>query len=769
MSTLYSNIFLQRKNHDFVPKRAPLFQISMKSYCTLLALTCTLGTFAQSPNDSIATRTDSIPQKDQKLSSALIVGQRQNKVENAAMGITYLRPEHIRSIPTMFGEADIIKALQMQPGVSAGVDGFAGMMVRGGDSDQNLFLIDGNPIYQMNHAGGLFSAYNIEAVRDVAFYKSSFPARYGGRLSSVVDIITKPGDSNHYKGSFSIGLTSANINFGGPIIKNRTSFNVSMRRSWLDALTTPALAIANNDSKSLGEKSKGAYAFTDFNLMVNHRFEKYGTLSLVGYYGVDNLSLGYEDWSVDVSYAKNKYHDKSDLHLKWGNFLTALKWSLPVGDQWVHNLNLAYTRYNSKFGVAYDYKMGEKGTPSYSHEYADFDVVNGIDDVSLRSQWLWSFGNRESLRFGLDYTLHRFTPEQNRQHSSNTNITFADNEPAVHAHETALYADAELRPTDWFQVNAGLRFSDFLVREKNYLMIEPRLSANFRVSPSVSFKAGYARMTQFVQQVSNTYISLPTDYWMPVTDRHAPLVSDQYSIGGYYSYKNEWNLSVEGWYKRMSRLLEYREHHNLLAQNIAWVDKLTSGKGTSYGVDFLLEKNFGRVAGFLGYGLLWTERHFKELNQGNPFPSKYDNRHKFNVALSYRATRRIEMNAAWTVMTGNLITLPLEDYNYSTETHPLTPKKPDYQNGDPVEYVNQRNNFRLPAYHRLDAGINFYRFHKKSGKQSIWNISAYNAYAKKNPIMIQKTTEHRGTEMRARLRGLALFIIVPSISYTLKF
>lgn len=232
----------------------------MKHYCTLLAFTSTLGLFAQSPNDSIKTSSDSIPQKDQKLSSALIVGQRQNKVENTAMGLTFLRPEHIRSIPTMFGEADIIKALQMQPGVSAGVDGFAGMMVRGGDNDQNLFLIDGNPIYQMNHAGGLFSAYNIEAVRDVAFYKGAFPARYGGRLSSVVDILTKPGDPNHYKGSFTIGLTSANLNFGGPIIKNRTSFNLSMRRSWLDALTAPAIAIANSESKRDGEKSKGGYA-----------------------------------------------------------------------------------------------------------------------------------------------------------------------------------------------------------------------------------------------------------------------------------------------------------------------------------------------------------------------------------------------------------------------------------------------------------------------------------------------------------------------------
>lgn len=741
----------------------------MKRYCTLLSFALgASGMLAQTPNDGLATTTDSIAKKDQKLSSALIVGQRQNKVENTSMGLTFLRPEHIRSIPTMFGEADIIKALQMQPGVSAGVDGFAGMMVRGGDNDQNLFLIDGNPIYQMNHAGGLFSAYNIEAVRDVAFYKSAFPARYGGRLSSVVDILTKPGDPNQYKGTFTIGLTSANLNFGGPIIKNRTSFNLSMRRSWLDALTTPAIAIANSDSKSDGEKTKGGYAFTDFNLLINHRFEKYGTLSLLGYYGNDKLYMGYESWSIGETTPANRYHDKSDLHLKWGNLLTALKWSLPINDQWVHNLNLAYTRYHSGFGVSYDYQTGEKGTSNHEHEYADFDVVNGIDDISLRSQWFRTFGNNENLRFGLDYILHRFTPEQNRQRSSNTNITFADNEPSVHAHETALYADAELRPKEWFHLNAGLRISDFLVKGKNYLMIEPRLSANFIVHPSVSFKASYARMTQFVQQVSNTYISLPTDYWMPVTDKHAPLLSDQFSIGAYYSYRNKWNLSLEGWYKHMSRLLEYREHHNLLGRQTAWVDKLTSGKGISYGIDLQLEKNFGRIAGFVGYGLLWTERQFKELNHGRPFPSKYDNRHKFNIALSYRATRRIEINTSWTIMTGNLITLPLEDYHYSTSTHPLTPQKPGYQDGETIEYVSERNNFRLPAYHRLDAGINFYRYHK-SGKQSIWNISAYNAYAQKNPIMIQKTTEHRGTETRARLRGLALFVIVPSISYTLKF
>lgn len=746
----------------------PLFTLSL---LTALPLCAQAHTAMPAAADSV--RRDTV-----KLESALIVGQRQNKVQTPTMGLTYLRPEHIKSIPTLMGDADMVKALQMQPGVSPGVDGFAGLMVRGGNNDQNLFLIDGNPIYQMNHAGGLFSAYNIEAIRDVAFYKGAFPARYGGRLSSVVDIITKPGDMNRYHGNFSIGLTAANLSVGGPIVKNRTSFNIAVRRSWLDLLTTPALALYNKDAKSSGEKITAAYAFTDLNLHLNHRFNRLGTLSFIGYFGEDRLHTGGDDWTVNNPNPDAYWRQNFDAHLKWNNLLGTLKWNLPVADHLLHSLSLTYTRYHSGFGVTAEEINGQKGRPNYFYDRSTKDIVNGIDDVSLRSQWLWTPQRELTFRFGADYTHHRFTPEQNRETSTNEKIKFVDNNRRLDANETALYGDVEWKPMERFNFNAGLRLSDFAVSGKNYLTIEPRASLNFLLSPDLSVKAGYARMSQFVQQVSETYIALPTDYWMPVTSRHAPLTSDLFSLGAYYSLHNRWNFSIEGWYKKMNHLLEYREGHGLLARSISWVDKLTEGKGTAYGIDLQVEKNFGRLAGFVGYGLLWTDRTFPELNQGRTFPSKYDNRHKFNIAFSYRASRRIELNAAWTVMSGNLMTLAYDSYDYAGDGE--GPDYPSYREDRLLPHISSKNNFRLPAYHRLDLGINFHRFHKKSGRRSIWNISIYNAYSHLNPIMVRQkqeydyetsagTTGRRRQVNKVRFQSIALFPIIPSISYTLKF
>ena len=310
--------------------------------------------------DSVRSAVDSTA-RTVKLNSALIVGRRQNKVDNAAMGLNFLRPEQIRSIPTIMGEVDLIKALQMQPGVSPGLEGLAGMMVRGGNDDQNLFLIDGNPIYQMNHLGGLFSAFNVAAIRDVAFYKSSFPARYGGRLSSVVDVTTQPGDAERYHVNFGIGLTSANLGVSGPIVKGRTTFNVAVRRTWFDVITTPALAIANADAKRNGEKYNAHYAFTDLNLHLNHRTDRWGTFSFVGYAGQDDISTGTDSWNQSAKAPKDEVRDKYEMGMRWGNRLASFKWQLPLGEHWMHNLTLAYTRYGSKCHFIFDNEAGRPG------------------------------------------------------------------------------------------------------------------------------------------------------------------------------------------------------------------------------------------------------------------------------------------------------------------------------------------------------------------------------------------------------------------------
>lgn len=717
--------------------------------------------------DTVRTPADTV-RRNVNLRSALVVGQRQNKVDNATMGLNFLRPEQIRSIPTIMGEADLIKALQMQPGVAPGLEGLAGMMVRGGNDDQNLFLIDGNPIYQMNHFGGLFSAFNISAVRDVAFYKSSFPARYGGRLSSVVDVISQTGSPDGYHGNFGIGLTSANVSVGGPIVRGRTTFNVAMRRSWFDVLTVPALAIANADSKRNGEKNDGHYSFTDFNLRLNHRTASAGTFSLVGYLGQDNLGVSSEDWSVNAM-PRDQNRSEIAAGMRWGNRLLAVKWQLPVGSDWMHSLTAAYTHYGSKSTFENENTVSVKTEDNYEHNFYKKTIVNGIDDWSLRSQWTWTPRNEFTLRTGVDYTYHIFSPEDRDTRTNQPGLqTEAPGRPKVYAHEVSAYGDAEWQPAEAWRVNAGLRVSDFAVSGKNYVEFEPRASVAYLFTPALSVKAAYSRMGQYVQQVSQSYLSLPTDYWMPVTDRHAPLVSDLVSAGAYYTYRNRWNVSIEGWYKHMSRLLDYREGLGQMSAGMAWSDKLTQGTGEAYGVDVLVEKNFGRWAGFLGYGLLWTDRHFPELNFGRSFPSKYDNRHKLNIAVSYRPSRRWELNAAWTYMTGSLITLAYESYPY-TVPHGDAPSYPFTFDDQYLSYVRGKNNYRLPAFHRLDLGVNFYRFHKRSGKQSIWTLSVYNAYNRHNPMMVMRDTSDEGYRGHPRFRLISVLPIIPSVTYTLRF
>lgn len=330
--------------------------------------------------------------------------------------------------------------------------------------------------------------------------------------------------------------------------------------------------------------------------------------------------------------------------------------------------------------------------------------------------------------------------------------------------------EGDIQAAPWLQFNAGLRGSFFRVEGKQYPVFEPRISANFRLSPIVSLKAGYAKMSQFVQQVSDNYISLPTDYWLPITRHFAPLTSHQVSAGIYVSPGQRYTFSLEGYYKKMSNLLEYKDNYKYM-QTDSWEQTLCSGNGRAYGMDFQAEAEFGNIQGFIGYGLMWSDRLFPELNGGKRFPSKYDNRHKVTLSATWRLSPRIELNAGWVFMTGNRATLSLENYaypdGYPTDIVPTYPNKEE----EMPNYYEGKNNVRLPAYHRLDLGINFYRPLKR-GRMRIWNISLYNAYSRMNPIMIEKNNQKQTTDgqsLAPRFRQFALFPLIPSVSYTYKF
>ncbi|WP_415956018.1 TonB-dependent receptor plug domain-containing protein [Phocaeicola plebeius] len=692
-----------------------------------------------------------------------------DKPRNPQMGMTVMDDNAIRNVPTLLGEPDVIKALQLQPGVSAGTEGFAGMFVRGGENDENLFLIDGCSIYHTNHLGGLFSPFNANAVSHLTFYKSAFPARYGGRLSSVTDLSMKSGDYESWHGNFTMGLTSANVSFSGPLVKDQTSLFVALRRSWLELVSVPALAIINASKKKSGEKVIAGYNFTDFNLKLSHRLRRFGTLSLLGYYGHDRLKMGEHRFSNDGEDTDPYFH-KNENRLGWGNMLTSLRWHLPINTLFAYNMKASYTRYQSDFRKTVETVSGREGKNGYENNGSRTESRNAIHDLSVDASLAFIPSDRIIIRLGTQYTHHRYTPEEEIQESTSLPSGNGNNESRVIANEWNAYLEGDLEVFHWLRFNAGMHGSFFRVEGKQYQVFEPRVSADFRLSPVVSLKAGYARMSQFVQQVSDNYISLPTDYWLPITRNFSPLTSDQFSAGIYVSPDKKYTFSVEGYYKKMDHLLEYRDDYKDL-QVTSWEDRLTSGSGRAYGADFQAEADFGKLHGFIGYGLMWSDRLFADQNGGKRFPSKYDNRHKVTLSATWKCSERVELNAGWVFMTGNRVTLSLENYSYP-DGYPtnIVPSYP-HKDEEMLDYYAGKNNVRLPAYHRLDVGINIYRSLRR-GRTGIWNVSLYNAYSRMNPIMIEKNNQKQsmnGTPLVPRFRQFALFPIIPSVSYTYKF
>ena len=714
------------------------------------------------------------------LEEVVITGQSNDKqsVLSTQMGALEINQQTIRSTPVMFGEADIIKTLQLTPGVSAGTEGTAGMYVRGGNVDENLFLIDGNPVYQINHIGGIFSAFNPEAISGMDFFKSGFPSRYGGRLSSVVDVHTKEGNMKEYHGSASIGLISGNLNFEGPIIKDRTSFNIGLRRTWLDVLSAPAVAIANKITKKDGTRLRARYAFHDLNLKVNHIFNDRSRMYLSLYNGNDVLKGGSTDFPDQDS--DNNYNYDSDVSLRWGNIMATAGWTYVFNNRLFGKVSGVFTRYHSRLRNTEHDVVGNEGDEDYSDSFRENETNTGITDFGLRTSFDYLPASAHHIRFGGDYLVHRFHPEYNRsvayEKNEETSIEIGQEfaNDLLWGHEAGVYAEDDWTLSSAVRLNAGLRFSLFNVQGKTYTGLEPRVSLRWLLDDNLSFKASYSRMNQYVHLISNSFISLPTDAWMPVTRKLKPLISDQVSAGFYYNLNKEYNFSVEGYYKTLDNLLEYRDGHTFTPSFVNWEDKLTAGEGRSYGAEFMVRKETGRTTGWVGYGLSWSDRQFDELNQGARYPARFDNRHKLNIVVMHKISPKVELSAAWSYASGNHVTLSLENY-YENGTGSPTNNDNHYMDAsESIDYYEGRNNYQLPAYHRLDLGIKIYR-PKKKGRMGIWTVSIYNVYSRMNPFMIyksDKTVPDPGSSYGKNVpvfKTIGIMPIIPSISYTYKF
>jgi hypothetical protein len=452
-------------------------------------------------------------------------------------------------------------------------------------------------------------------------------------------------------------------------------------------------------------------------------------------------------------------------------------WQYKINDKLSADINAAFTHYSSVLGRKTTETTGIKNTPGYDYLFIENTTENGINDYSIKASFNYNPKYSHNFFFGANYVHHRFMPEFTKA-ISNTNsggngTSNANN--IFSANEVNLFIEDNWNIFKALNVNGGLRFTLFDVHGKTYSSLEPRISARLLLSPCLSMKASYSRMSQYAQQVSDSYISLPTDFWMPVSKNQKPLVSDQVSSGFYYNLNNKYSFSVEGYYKWMNNLLDYKDGYNFLPSTISWENKLASGKGWSYGADFMASKETGNITGYVSYGLMWANRQFPQINNGIKFPSKYDNRHKINIVANWKLNKNIELNGSWTYMTGNRVTLALENYQGIRETGFLSDKFPSiyYFQEAGLSYYDKKNNIRLPSYHSLDVGINIYR-PKKNGRMGIWNISVYNAYSRMNPIVVSKESlyvysDNVNYKLTNKFRTLSLLPIMPSISYTYKF
>ena len=679
------------------------------------------------------------------------------------MSVVELPVQQIKSIPTLFGEADVLKAIQLLPGVQNGSEGSAGMYVRGGGPDENLLLLDGVPVYNVNHALGFFSVFNPDALKNVTLYKGSFPAHFGGRLSSVVDIRMKEGDMQKYHGNVSVGLISSKLNVEGPIVKDKLSFNLSFRRTYGDLLIKPTLWIASAISPDMS-KLRAGYNFYDLNAKLNWKISDKDRLYLSFYTGDDAISFGvrYKDYENDgVQYTNNM-----GLGWRWGNKVASLRWNHVMSQKLFMDASVNYTQYRHRLTMDMsDERFYEQYNQTVKDEF-NMAYKSGINDLTAKVDFDYTPLPNHEIRFGGNYTYHMFRPEVQSAKMVEGNQTAIDTTMSasnVYAHETALYAEDNMTFGDIFRVNAGVHYSTFTVEGKTYQSVQPRLSASVMLASNLSLKAGYAYMTQYVHLLSNSSLSLPTDLWVPVTKNIVPMNAHQWSLGAFYELPRLFDISLEGYYKTMDNLIEYKDGASFFGSSDTWENKVCMGRGWAYGVEFLVQRSFGKTTGWIGYTWAHSKRKFDregmEINGGKVFPAKYDRRHDISITVQHKFSDRFDLSGTWVFSSGNCGTLGTQVYEGLMDEWGYIPS------------INalERNNFRMGNYHRLDLSVNFHK-QKKHGIRT-WNISVYNVYNHKNPFIVYTDygwDEATQTEKK-KLMQASLFPIIPSVSYSYKF
>lgn len=689
-------------------------------------------------------------------------------VQSVQMSAIEVPISTIKGIPAIGGEVDILKAIQLLPGVQSGTEGSAGLYVRGGGPDGNLILLDGVPLYSVNHMLGFFSVFNADAVKNVTLYKGNFPARYGGRLSSIIDVRQKDGDAYGYHGNLTVGLIATKLSVEGPIywkkedrlkhrnketVKGQTTFNISARRTLYDLFVAPIAAAVTSSETNGEEVTTGGYYFYDLNAKLTHIFSENDKLSGSFYWGDDVIYA-----NIRQKGSGNDTSMRMKMRYNWGNLFAAVNYEHRFTGRIYNTSQLSFTRYKYNLSVSMDEKKKSNNTTLedelalYYHSY--------IMDVMAQTNFEWRPTNKHEIHFGANYTYHMFRPQvQSLSANVNEGISYDTTIVAgemLHTHEANVYFEHTYTPCSWYRLNYGLHAGLYHIQDKTYPSLEPRIGMRFLLYKDLALKLSYAYMSQYVHLLSNTSVSLPTDLWVPSTTNIPPMRSMQAAAGITYNICNQVELSVEGYYKKMVNLLEYKDGASYLsARN--WQELVCVGDGWSYGVELLLQRRVGPVTGWIGYTWSRTmhqfDRNGQEINYGKPFHAKYDREHDLSVTLQYRINRKWEVAATFIYGTGTRGTLALQrttDYLYSSGKSVAVP------------IIEERNNYKMPDYHRLDLGATCHLKDKKHKEfEHIVNMSVYNAYCNFNPFLVYASG--------GKLYKLSLFPILPSVSYTFKF
>jgi hypothetical protein len=678
-------------------------------------------------------------------------------IQSSRTGTIDIPVSQIVNVPSFMGEADVVKTIQLFPGVQSGNEGFSGLYVRGGGADQNLVLLDDVPVYHMEHLLGFFSVFNPDAINKITLIKGGFPAQYGGRLSSVLDIRTYEGNNQKLKGSVGIGLLSSKLSLDGPLWNKNTTFSVSLRRTYYDLMA----AIFQNS-----ENSSGSYYFYDINAKVNHTFSPKSRLYLSFYNGKDDVESHYNFKDItksllddDYDYKDTKLSDKTSTG--WGNVVCAGRWNYIFNDKVFANITTSFSNYRFYNDQGQNYYVNDAWSNVNTHYYS------GIMDFGAKIDLDYYATSGNHFKAGASYTRHQFYPgidvvQTELSNSEKRDTTYGGK--IIYGHEMHAYLQDDIVISPTLKFNTGMHLSMFYTGSKFYTTFEPRLTGRLLVSPSVSIKASYSTMTQYMHLLSTASLSMPTDLWLPVTDEIKPMNAWQTSLSAEWQIMPDFNLTGEVYYKKTNNLLDYKNNQSFFDTNTDWTGKLTSGTSTSYGLEVLLHRKFGSWSGWAGYTLSKSDNQFDEINQGQPFRSNNDRRHDGSLFLSYLFNDHVDASLTWSVGSGKPVTLADEKY--------YAPQLPT-GNSNAVTYsesYSKRNGYTMPAFHRMDVGVNF----KKENRwgERIWSVGVMNVYGRQNPFFLfysDAVNETTGETTRS-LKQFSLFPFpLPYFRYSLKF